>query len=223
LHVGPHSSGAQPGPVAYGQGGEQPTLTDANLTLGRLDPGYFLGGAMPLDTEAAEQALAALGGRLQLSAHEVGLAAVRTADENMANAIRLIAVERGLDPGQFSLIGFGGAGPLHARAVAERLGIATVVIPPEPGLCSAFGCAITEARIDRAQTCYARSDHVDRQELAERERRLRAQALTDLRRSVDVDDPLLRRSASCATPARTTSSRCRSQRRIWRTRVGTSY
>jgi N-methylhydantoinase A len=123
LHVGPHSSGAQPGPVAYGQGGEQPTLTDANLTLGRLDPDYFLGGAMPLDTEAAEQALAALGGRLQLSAHEVGLAAVRTADENMANAIRLIAVERGLDPRQFSLIGFGGAGPLHARAVAERLGI----------------------------------------------------------------------------------------------------
>src|SRR5204863_5821789 len=149
------------GPVAYGQGGEEPTLTDANLTLGRLNPAYFLGGEMALDADAAVEALALLGGSIGLTAEGLALAAVRTADENMANEIRLIAVERGLDPRDFALLAFGGAGPLHARAVAERLGMPTVVVPPHPGLCSAFGCAITEARVDRAQTHYARSDVVD--------------------------------------------------------------
>jgi N-methylhydantoinase A len=195
LHVGPGSAGAEPGPVAYGQGGAEPTLTDANLTLGRLNPEYFLGGAMRLDSKAAQQALEALGDQLGLSAEEAALAAVRTADENMANAIRLIAVERGLDPRAFSLIAFGGAGPLHARAVAERLGIATVVIPAEPGLCSALGCAITEARIDRVQSYYARSDQVQVGQLAEVERRLRERAIADLRRSVAIEEPILRRSA----------------------------
>jgi N-methylhydantoinase A len=195
LHVGPRSAGAQPGPVAYGQGGLEPTLTDANLTLRRLNPEYFLGGAMRLDSEAAQQALEALGDQLGLSAEEAALAAVRTADENMANAIRLIAVERGLDPRAFSLIAFGGAGPLHARAVAERLGIATVVIPAEPGLCSALGCAIAEARIDRVQSCYARSDRVQVGLLAEIERRLGERAIADLRRSVAIEEPILHRSA----------------------------
>src|SRR6185437_11084741 len=97
LRAGPRSAGAVPGPVAYAQGGAEPTLTDANLTLGRLDPDYFLGGAMTLDGNAARASLAELGSTLGLSAEAAALAAVRTADENMANAIRLIAVERGLD------------------------------------------------------------------------------------------------------------------------------
>jgi N-methylhydantoinase A len=143
----------------------------------------------------ADRRSAALGDQLGLSAEEAALAAVRTADENMANAIRLIAVERGLDPRAFSLIAFGGAGPLHARAVAERLGIATVVIPAEPGLCSALGCAIAEARIDRVQSCYARSDRVQVGLLAEIERRLRERAIADLRRSVAIEEPILHRSA----------------------------
>jgi N-methylhydantoinase A len=195
LRVGPQSAGAQPGPVAYGQGGDQPTLTDANLTLGRLNASYFLGGAMTLDADAAADALAALGGSVGLTAEALALAAVRTADENMANEIRLIAVERGLDPRDFALIAFGGAGPLHARAVAERLGMPTVVVPPHPGLCSAFGCAITEARVDRAQTYFARSDITEPARVAAAARRLEERAVADLRRSVSVDEPLLRRSA----------------------------
>jgi N-methylhydantoinase A len=195
LRVGPQSAGAQPGPVAYGQGGDQPTLTDANLTLGRLNASYFLGGAMTLDADAAADALAALGGSVGLTAEALALAAVRTADENMANEIRLIAVERGLDPRDFALIAFGGAGPLHARAVAERLGMPTVIVPPHPGLCSAFGCAITEARVDRAQTYFARSDLTDPARVAAAARQLEDRAVVDLRRSVSVDEPLLRRSA----------------------------
>ena len=161
LHVGPQSAGAEPGPVAYGRGGEAPTVTDANLVLGRLDPGYFLGGAMPLDLAAARAALARLGEALSLSPEQAALAVMRTVDENMANAIRLIAVERGLDTRDFALIAFGGAGPLHARAVAERLGMRTVIVPPHPGLCSAFGAAIAEARVDRVQTLFTHSDNVD--------------------------------------------------------------
>jgi N-methylhydantoinase A len=195
LRVGPQSAGAQPGPAAYGQSGDQPTLTDANLTLGRLSASYFLGGAMTLDADAAVDALAALGDSIGLTAEAVALAAVRTADENMANEIRLIAVERGLDPREFALIAFGGAGPLHARAVAERLGMPTVVVPPHPGLCSAFGCAITEARVDRAQTFFARSDISDPARVAAAARQLEERAVADLRRSVPVDEPVLRRSA----------------------------
>jgi N-methylhydantoinase A len=195
LHVGPRSAGAVPGPVSYGQGGTEPTLTDANLTLGRLDPDYFLGGAMPLDLDAARAALTELGDALALRPEAAALAAVRTADENMANAIRLIAVERGLDPRDFSLIAFGGAGPLHARAVAERLDMRTVLVPPHPGLCSALGAAIAQARVDRVQTFYAHSGRVRLVELAQAERGLRDEAIAELRRNVDADEVEVRRSA----------------------------
>jgi N-methylhydantoinase A len=195
LHVGPQSAGAEPGPVAYGRGGTAPTVTDANLVLGRLDPEFFLGGAMPLDLEAARAALGKLGEALSLSAEDAALAVVRTVDENMANAIRLIAVERGLDTRDFALIAFGGAGPLHARAVAERLGMTTVIVPPHPGLCSAFGAAIAEARVDRVQTLFTQSDNADLAALAEALRRLRAGAVEELRRSVEVEAPEIRASA----------------------------
>ncbi len=195
LHVGPQSAGAVPGPVAYGQGGSEPTLTDANLTLGRLDAGYFLGGAMPLDADAAREALAGLGARLGLSTEAAALAVVRTADENMANAIRLIAVERGLDPRDFALIAFGGAGPLHARAVAERLDMPTVLVPPHPGLCSALGAAISQARVDRVQTHYVHSARVRIAELSLAERRLHEDTIAELRRNVDADEVQVRRSA----------------------------
>jgi len=195
LHVGPQSAGAEPGPVAYGRGGEAPTVTDANLVLGRLDPAFFLGGAMQLDLAAARAALGRLGKALSLSAEDAALAVIRTVDENMANAIRLIAVERGLDTRDFALIAFGGAGPLHARAVAERLSMASVVVPPHPGLCSAFGAAIAEARVDRVQTLFTQSDNVDVAGLAEALKRLRLGAVEELRRSVDVAAPEIRSSA----------------------------
>jgi N-methylhydantoinase A len=195
LRVGPQSAGAQPGPAAYGQGGEAPTLTDANLVLGRLNGEYFLGGAMPLDEELAAAAIGGLAAELRMSREALALAAVRIADENTANTIRLIAVERGLDVRDFALIAVGGAGPVHARAVAERLGMPTVIVPPHPGLCSAFGCAITEARIDRVQTFYVRSDAADAAGVAAAMRGLEGRAVADLRRSVAVRDPVVRRSA----------------------------
>src|SRR5262245_17992879 len=103
---------------------------------------------MTLDIAAARETMTRFGKTLSLGPEGAALAILRTLDENMANAIRLIAVERGLDSREFALIAFGGAGPLHARAVAERLGIARVIVPPHPGLCSAFGAAIAEARVD---------------------------------------------------------------------------
>lgn len=196
LRVGPQSAGAEPGPVAYGQGGTQPTLTDANLVLGRLDSEYFLGGSMRVDAAASLRVLGELGAGLGLTAHQLALAAVRTADENMANAVRLIAVHRGLDLRDFALVGFGGAGPLHARMVADRLEIGTVLIPPHPGLCSAFGAAIAQARVDRVRSYYARSDRPYPPDLAEAEREVRDDAVRELRRSVEVGEPRVIRSAA---------------------------
>jgi N-methylhydantoinase A len=196
LRVGPQSAGAEPGPVAYGQGGTEPTLTDANLALGRLDPEYFLGGAMRVDAAASLRALGELGTGLGLSVCELALAAGRTADENMANAVRLIAVDRGLDQRDFALVAFGGAGPLHARMVAERLDIGTVLIPPHPGLCSAFGAAIAQARVDRVRSYYVRSDQPYRPDLGEVEHEVVDDAVRELRRSVEVSEPhLIRRAA----------------------------
>jgi len=195
LHVGPQSAGAQPGPVAYAKGGTEPTLTDANLVLGRLDPDFFLGGAMTLDAGAARGAIERVASELGMDVEAAALAAVRTADENMSNSIRLIAVERGLDTRDFALMAFGGAGAVHARTVAERLGIRTCLIPPHPGLCSAFGAAITDARVDRVRTVYARSDQLDLELLADADRRLREEVEVELRQTVDVESGRTVRSA----------------------------
>jgi N-methylhydantoinase A len=195
LRVGPQSAGAEPGPAAYAAGGVEPTLTDANLVLGRLAPDAFLGGELPLDEGLARAAYGGLGVRLQLGTEEAAAAAVRIADENMANAVRLIAVERGVDPRDYALIAFGGAGPLHARAVAERLGITTLLVPPHPGVCSAFGAAVALARIDRTRSYYTRSDAADVSALAAAERELTADTVAELRATVDVDDPVVERSA----------------------------
>ena len=135
-----------------------------------------------------------------MSPEQAALAVLRTVDENMANAIRLIAVERGLDTRDFALIAFGGAGPLHARAVAERLGMTTVIVPPHPGLCSAFGAAIAEARVDRVQTLFTNSDSLDLAGLAEAIERLRDATSPSCARSVEVadaGDPQLGRHALC--------------------------
>jgi N-methylhydantoinase A len=195
LHVGPRSAGAEPGPVAYGHGGTEPTVTDANLVLGRLDPAYFLGGDVALDADGATAAVAELAGSLELDPVAGALAIVDTADENMANAIRLIAVDRGIDTRELALIAFGGAGPLHARAVAQRLDMTTVLVPPQPGLCSAFGAAIARGRVDRTRTFSARSTDVDLDALAAAERRLREDAVAELRRSIDGAEPVVDRVA----------------------------
>jgi N-methylhydantoinase A len=161
LHSGPQSAGARPGPAAYGTGGVVPTVTDANLVLGRLNPSYFLGGKLPLDPALAWEALAPLSAGMGMDVSATAHAVIETTDENMANAIRLLAVERGLDVREFALMAFGGAGPGHARAVAQKLGITRVLVPPHPGLCSAFGALITDWRVDTVWTAFMRSDALD--------------------------------------------------------------
>jgi 5-oxoprolinase (ATP-hydrolysing)/N-methylhydantoinase A len=139
LKVGPLSAGADPGPACYGRGGSEATVTDANLLLGYLDPGYFLGGRMALDKAAAERALAALGRRLGLGAVETAWGIHAVVSENMASAASVHMIEKGRDPRRYAMVGFGGAGPAHACRVARILGMPEVIVPPACGAASALG------------------------------------------------------------------------------------
>jgi len=164
LRVGPESAGAAPGPACYGHGGRAATVTDANLLLGRLGPDGLLGGAMRLDRTAAEAAVGALAAELDLSPVETARGIVAVVDGNMAGAVRLVTVERGVDPGGLALLAFGGAGPLHAGALARELGIRTVVVPPSPGLLCALGLLVEDLRTDDVRTCVTplHADALDR-------------------------------------------------------------
>ncbi len=139
LRVGPRSAGADPGPACYGRGGTQPTVTDANLVLGYYDPGFFLGGRMTLDLDAATRALETVGAPLGLSAVEAAWGIHRVVTESMAAAARIHIVEKGRDPRRYAMVGFGGAGPAHAAGVARALGVAELLIPPASGAASALG------------------------------------------------------------------------------------
>ena len=161
LRVGPRSAGAAPGPVCYGLGGEDVTVTDANLLLGRLDPAYFLGGYMELHSDPALSRLETLATRLGMTAQQTALAIITLANEHMANAIRVLTIERGVDPRELALVAFGGAGPLHGCEVAAALGIGEVIVPPHPGLTSAFGALAADTRVDRRWSRYYRSDDAD--------------------------------------------------------------
>jgi N-methylhydantoinase A len=152
LHVGPRSAGAEPGPACYGRGGTEPTVTDANLVAGRLDPDYFLGGAMRLDPDAAARAFARLGKRLGVDGRAAARGVLRYAVAQMAHALRLVTVRRGHDPRDFTFVAYGGAGPLHAAFLAQELGMRRTVIPPGPGHFSAFGMLVGEFRADAVRT-----------------------------------------------------------------------
>ncbi len=149
LRSGPRSMGAVPGPACYGKGGDQPTSTDAHVVLGNLRPGAMLGGAMEVSAELAERVLAdKIGRRLGSGAVTAAAAVIAVAEANMANAIRLATLRRGMDPRDFALVSFGGAGPFHGARVAAELRIPTVVVPPSPGLTSALGCLMADIRHD---------------------------------------------------------------------------
>ena len=154
LRVGPRSAGAVPGPACYGRGGQEATVTDANLVLGRLDPGGFLGGRgdVTLDVAAAERVVRDLGDRLGLSLHEAALGVVRIANATMERALRRVSVEQGHDPRRFALLPFGGAGPLHACDLADSLGIGRILIPPIPGVLSAYGMLVADIASDASQS-----------------------------------------------------------------------
>ena len=138
LRVGPQSAGAEPGPAAYGQGGVEPTVTDANVVLGHL-PADLIGGEMSLDVEAAKAAVQTIADAMGLSLEQAADGILRIVNENMAGALRVISVQRGHDPREFAMVAFGGAGPLHANAVAELMGSFPVIVPPSPGLLCALG------------------------------------------------------------------------------------
>jgi N-methylhydantoinase A len=149
LKVGPESAGAEPGPACYGRGGQEPTVTDADLTLGYLNPDFFLGGEMKLDPKLAASALRErIAGPLNLSLERAAWGIHEVVNENMANASRIHAVEKGIDPRRFSLVAFGGAGPVHAYQVAEKLRLETVIVPPGAGVCSSFGFLLAPMSFD---------------------------------------------------------------------------
>jgi N-methylhydantoinase A len=196
LRVGPQSAGAQPGPACYGRGGSAPTVTDANLLLGRLDPGYFLGGRMALDAERAGAAIAGFAGTLGMQPLELAASIVEIANENMASAIKMVSLERGHDPRGFALLGFGGAGPLHAAAVARTLGIPRVVVPPFPGVFSALGLLLADLRVDKVWTQAFRSTDVDAGAVQAAFERIAGRALTELHQEGYAGEPELRHSIS---------------------------
>jgi len=152
LQVGPQSAGADPGPACYGRGAEEPTLTDANVVLGRLNPDYFLGGNLALDASRSHTALERLAERLGGDAVSVASSMVRIANENMANAVRIVTVEEGVDPRDHALVAMGGAGPTHAAEIAEAIGVDRVVVPLHPGLTSAFGALAADVRVDEVKS-----------------------------------------------------------------------
>ena len=159
--MGPESAGAVPGPAAYGKGGEMPTVTDANLLLGRLAPKNFLGGEMKLDLEAAQKVIGALAAQLGRTPEETAEGALTVLNSNMANAIRSRTVQKGIDPRNFTLSGFGGAGPLHAAEVAGMLGVRRVLIPPHPGITSAMGLLTADLEYNALRTAFAIKGNVD--------------------------------------------------------------
>ena len=162
LRVGPQSAGADPGPVCYRRGGTEPTVTDANVVLGRLNPAYFLGGEMGLDVEGATAAIEErLAKPLGISVTEAANGIVEIANAAMVNALHLISVQRGYDPRDFVLVGFGGAGPVHANALARDAEMPTLVIPRSPGIFSATGLLTTDLKRDAALTIVRRLDELD--------------------------------------------------------------
>jgi N-methylhydantoinase A/oxoprolinase/acetone carboxylase beta subunit len=152
LRVGPHSAGAEPGPACYGRGGTEPTVTDANLVLGHLSADAPLAGDVALDADAARGAVTRLARTLDLDVDACAEGIVRVANAEMVRALRVMTVERGVDPRRFALLAFGGAGPLHAAAIADELGMTKILVPRASGVLSALGLAAADRRADAQRT-----------------------------------------------------------------------
>ncbi|MFD2470585.1 hydantoinase/oxoprolinase family protein [Amycolatopsis silviterrae] len=181
LRVGPESAGAVPGPACYGRGGTQATVTDANCVLGRVDPESFAGGGMPLDLDAAHTAVATLAGHLGLGTVELASGICDVGNAKMAQAIRTLTVEHGREPGQFALLAFGGAGPMHAAFIAREIGITEVIVPRFPGAFSAWGMLEADVRRDFTMQFFANGAELDTRALRTALDSLRDQALEALR------------------------------------------
>jgi N-methylhydantoinase A len=200
LHVGPRSAGSTPGPACYGRGGSEPTVTDANLVLGRLAPDRFLGGELLLDTDAANASLLAsiaspLGFVGKSGAVELADGIISIATVVMAAAIRRQTVEQGHDPRDFVLFSYGGGGPLHAVALAHELSIPTVVVPPEPGNFSATGMMLADARLDSAQTFVGSLDEAAIAVMDQKFIEMEREATKALREEIGVSELFFERAA----------------------------
>ncbi|WP_336801023.1 hydantoinase/oxoprolinase family protein [Kaistia sp. MMO-174] len=191
FRVGPKSAGAVPGPAAYGRGGSEPTVTDANLVLGRLDAEDFLGGGMKLDAAGSARVIGELATTLGLGPEEAAEGVLTVINSNMANAIRSRTVQKGIDPRGFALVAFGGAGPLHGAEVAAMLGIGEVIVPPFPGITSAMGLLTTDVKYDATRTQFQVSGAVDldrlNADLAGMEADLAAQFRADRIETADME------------------------------------
>ena len=183
LRVGPRSAGADPGPACYGRGGDEPTVTDANLLLGHLDEDSPLAGGVRLDRSAAERVVARLGDELGLGVEETAAGIVRVASAAMAQAVRVVTVERGIDPRELALVPFGGAGPLHAAQIAAELGMRRVLVPVASGVLSAFGLVVAERRRDLVESVLLAGDELTTSGIAEAVDRLAKRGREELRAS----------------------------------------
>ena len=198
FRVGPKSAGAEPGPACYGRGGEEATVTDANVVLGRLRPEYFLGGAMTIEPALAGEAVERLSGRLDLPTGETAAGIVTLVNNNMANAIRSRTIQKGHDPREFTLVAFGGAGPLHAAEVARSLEIPQVLVPIYPGLTSAMGLLTTDLKYDLIENEFMLDCNADLVKLNADFARLDAEAREQLRRDGVPDEGMtLVHAADC--------------------------
>jgi N-methylhydantoinase A len=181
LRVGPRSAGAEPGPACYGRGGEEPTVTDADLLLGWLSADSPLAGGVRLDREAAERAVGTLADELELTVEQAAAGIARVASTEMAQAVRVVTVERGIDPREMALVAFGGAGPLHAAQIADELGMRRVIAPIASGVLSALGLVVSERRRDVVESVLLGGDELTRETVTEVVDRLAARAREGVR------------------------------------------
>jgi N-methylhydantoinase A len=194
LRVGPRSAGADPGPACYGLGGEQPTVTDANLLLGHLDEDSPLAGGVRLDRAAAERAVGDLAADLNLALDETAAGIARVASAAMAQAVRVVTVERGIDPRELALVPFGGAGPLHAAQIAEELGMRRVLVPVASGVLSAFGLVVAERRRDLVESVLLSGEELTAEAIGAVVDRLAGRGREELREAGGTAEPELRAS-----------------------------
>ena len=181
LKIGPVSAGADPGPACYGRGGDKPTVTDANVVAGRINPAYFLGGEIPLHVDKARQAIQPIADHFGISVEQAAMGIIRLADANMVNALKLVSVRRGYDPRDFVLIAFGGGGAVHAGALMRELRVKKVIIPTEPAVFSAWGMLMTDLRQDFIRTTIRRTDQLSPEQLTRIYAQMEEPALQNLK------------------------------------------
>ncbi len=180
LRVGPVSAGAVPGPACYGIGGREPTVTDANVVAGRINPEYFLGGELKIYPDKSRAALQKIAAAFDISVEEAAMGVIRMADANMVTALKLVSVRRGYDPRDFTMVAFGGGGSMHAAALARELRVKKIIVPTEPAVFSAWGMLMTDLRQDYIRTWVTRTDQIDAADLSAAFMEMEEQATKDL-------------------------------------------